>query len=1092
MPTCAGSRGCPRDDGLATHLYKPVELGRDERRFKVFRTGTPISLTRVLPVLSCLGVEVTDERPYHLERDSGPPAWVYDFGLRISQGGGALPAAVRDLFEEAFTAVWRGRAESDGLNALVVGAGLTWRRTMVLRAYARYLRQTGSTFSPEYVERCLVTHPDIARMLVELFETRLDPDAFDRADGADGSAGSEHPRQAAADDLARRIEEALDDVASLDQDRILRSLLALVAATQRTNYFQRTADGEPKPYLSVKLDPRQVPDVPRPRPVVEVWVYSPAVEAVHLRFGRVARGGLRWSDRREDFRTEVLGLVKAQAVKNAVIVPVGAKGGFIAKQLPDPAEDRDAWLAEGVESYKTFVRGLLDLTDNREPDASITPPERVVRHDGDDPYLVVAADKGTAAFSDIANELSREYGFWLGDAFASGGSAGYDHKAMGITARGAWVSVQRHFREMGRDCQSKDFTCVGIGDMSGDVFGNGMLLSHHTRLVAAFDHRHVFLDPDPDPERSWEERKRLFDLPRSSWADYDESLLSEGGGVYPRTAKSVAVTPQVRAALGMPNDVTELAPGELVHAILCAPVDLLWNGGIGTYVKASTESAADVGDKANDAVRVDGSDLRVKAVGEGGNLGFTQLGRIEYARAGGRINTDAIDNSAGVDTSDHEVNIKILLDAVVRQGDLTGKQRNELLESMTDEVAQLVLADDYDQNIALANAVAQAPSMLHVHASYIRGLENGGRLDRALEFLPGERALQERRQQGGGLTAPEFAVLLAYTKNGAFSDLLETSLPDDRWLGAALHAYFPAPLRERFAERIDAHPLRREIITTVLVNRLVNEAGITFGHRVGMETGATLEELARAHTVAGVVYGLEDVWSRIAALDNAVDAATQTSMRLESRTLVERATRWLVMNRRPPIDIAAQVEVFGEPLRQLLDALPELLRGREATLAARRRDTLVKAGVPADLAERVAVLAPAYGGLGIVETAATGEADLLDVARVHYGLGETLSLGRLLERIIALPRTDRWQTMARAALRDDLHAVHSQLTAQVLEATAGDADADARVHEWQGQEPTVVKRTIRTLHDVVGADKADLARLSVGLRTVRTLLRAAS
>ncbi|MEU6855086.1 NAD-glutamate dehydrogenase domain-containing protein, partial [Actinacidiphila alni] len=647
-----------------------------------------------------------------------------------------------------------------------------------------------------------------------------------------------------------------------------------------------------------KFDPQAIPELPAPRPAYEIWVYSPRVEGVHLRFGKVARGGLRWSDRREDFRTEVLGLVKAQMVKNTVIVPVGAKGGFVGKRLPDPAADRDAWLAEGIASYKTFISGLLDITDNL-VGGEVVPPTDVVRHDEDDTYLVVAADKGTASFSDIANEVAVSYGFWLGDAFASGGSVGYDHKKMAITSSGAWESVKRHFREMGVNTQEEDFTVVGIGDMSGDVFGNGMLLSEHIRLVAAFDHRHIFLDPKPDAATSYAERRRLFELPRSSWADYDTKLLSSGGGIFPRTAKAIPLNAQIRKALGIETATAKITPAELMKAILQAPVDLLWNGGIGTYVKASTESQADVGDKANDAIRIDGSQLRVKVVGEGGNLGFTQLGRIEFALrggpdgSGGRINSDAIDNSAGVDASDHEVNIKILLNSVVAEGDMTVKQRNALLAEMTHEVGDLVLRNNYAQNVSLANSMAQAPSLLHAHQRFIRRLVRDGHLDRALEFLPSDRQIRERLAAGQGLTQPELAVILAYAKITTAEELVHTGLPDDPYLRSLLHAYFPVPLRERFERQIDTHALHREIITTVLVNDTVNSGGTTFLHRFREEIGATTEEIVRAHTAARAIFGLAGIWDAVESLDNVVAADVQTRIRLHSRRLVERGTRWL-------------------------------------------------------------------------------------------------------------------------------------------------------------------------------------------------------
>jgi glutamate dehydrogenase len=1066
----------PDDEGLGLNLYHPVGAVTDEWRFKIYRTGSPLSLTQVLPILSKMGVEVVDERPYEIERTDDGIAHIYDFGLRAT-GAAAQPGELKELFQDGFVAVWRGEAESDGFNALIVRAGLSWWEASVLRAYARYLRQSGSAFSQAYLQETLQSHVEIARLLVELFEARFDPDRF---------AGSMDERSAAADEITARLDEALDGVASLDQDTILRSFRSLILATLRTNIYcpGRSA-------MSFKLNPKAIPVLPEPRPTYEIWVYSPVVEGVHLRYGAVARGGLRWSDRREDFRTEILGLVKAQAVKNAVIVPVGSKGGFVGKQLPDPSA-REEWLAAGVTCYKTFIRGLLDVTDNRAPDRTVVPPKRVVRHDGDDPYLVVAADKGTATFSDIANQVSKEYDFWLGDAFASGGSAGYDHKGMGITARGAWESVKRHFREMGRDCQNENFTCVGVGDMSGDVFGNGMLRSEHTRLVAAFDHRHIFLDPNPDPATSFVERKRLFEMGRSTWADYDAALISEGGGVHPRTAKSIALTPQVRERFGIDESVTDMTPHELIRAGLCASVDLLWNGGIGTYVRAMSESDADVGDKANDPVRVTGADLRCKCVGEGGNLGFTQLGRIEYALTGGRINTDFIDNSGGVDTSDHEVNIKILLDGVVRAGDLTEKQRNELLEDMTEEVAQLVLSTNYNQNLALANAVAQAPSLMHVHRAYVNRMEADGVLDRALEDLPSDKQFGDRMQAGQGLSEPELAVLLSYTKNLMQEELLETDLPDDPFLRGALHAYFPEPIRERYPEQVDEHPLRREIIATMVVNEMVNGAGTTFAFRLGLETGGSLEDLTRAHTVAGVVYQIGDLMEAVSALDNRVSPEVQTKMRLEGRKIAERASRWLAANRRPPIDIAWQVEFFAEPLAKLLDDLPDVLAGRELDLFVDRRDELMAEGIPEDLAVRVAILPPAYSALGIVENARATGTDLLVVARMHFALGESLWLGRLLERIIALPRRDRWETMARAALRDDLHAVHTELTAQAIQFTDEGLEPRARVDEWAHQDTVIVDRARKTLGEIVEGESFDLARLSVGLRVVRSLLRAES
>ncbi len=1068
--------GLADDGAMSLNLYSAIGARPDERRFKVCTLGTPISLSEVLPVLQRLGVEVVDERPYTIDRQGTSPAFLYDFGLRAGSAAGVSAfggAAGKGLFEAAFAAIWGGLAESDGFNALVPRAGLTWRQAAVLRAYAKYMRQAGSMFSQDYVETCLQANIPLARLLVRLFEARFDP-----------AVSGE--RSELCEAIVEEITGGLDEVASLDQDRILRSYLALIQATLRTNVFQPDAAGKQKSYFSFKLDPLSIPDLPKPRPRFEIWVYSPRFEGVHLRFGSVARGGLRWSDRREDFRTEVLGLVKAQAVKNAVIVPVGAKGGFCPKQLPDPTADREAWLAEGIACYQTFISGMLDITDNL-VEGKTVPPPHVVRHDGDDAYLVVAADKGTATFSDIANQVSADYGFWLGDAFASGGSAGYDHKAMGITARGAWESVKRHFREMGHDTQSQDFTVVGVGDMSGDVFGNGMLLSEHIRLVAAFDHRHIFIDPDPDAAKSYVERRRLFDLPRSSWADYDPTLISPGGGIFPRTAKSVPINAEIRAVLGLESGVSALTPAELMRAVLKAPVDLFWNGGIGTYVKSLDESNAEVGDKANDTIRVDGVDLQCRVVGEGGNLGFTQLGRIEASRHGVRINTDAIDNSAGVDTSDHEVNIKILLDQVVRSGDLTTKQRNELLEEMGDDVALHVLRDNYEQNILLGNARVQAYPMLPVHKRFIRKLEREHEFDRALEFLPSDSQIDRLHAAGQGLSSPEFAVLVAYSKMTLTEVLLQSALPDEPWFDRALRGYFPPQLVQRYGDRLADHPLRRPIITTVIVNDLINRGGITFSYRACEETSATPVEVARAYTVVREVFGLENFWARVEELDAVVPTNAQTALYLECRRLLDRATRWLLQARRTSVDVAAEVEHFSR-VGGLVPLVPGLLRGTELERFNQRKADFENLGVPADLGQDAAALLDAFSLLEVVEiTALTGE-EPDRVAAVYFAMSERFAVDRMLTRITALPRDDRWEALARMALRYDLYEVLAALTRSVLVAAPDVVDTDERIAIWEAANAEGLARARGTLTDIGQAEEFDLATLSVALRTVRTLV----
>ncbi|MEU1841054.1 NAD-glutamate dehydrogenase [Micromonospora chersina] len=1063
---------------LEMHLFRKQLAGRtngagravevDETmdvRFKVYRYGEPMMLSAVLPVLHSLGVRVVDEHPYEVERVDGR-IWLYDFGLQLPEAHQEL-SEVRPHVENAFAAAWRGEAEVDGFNELVLRAGLTWRQVVVLRAYAKYLRQAGTVFSQEYMEQTFIAYPKIASLLVELFETRFAP----------GASTLDERRQRSGE-LVSAIGEALDDVASLDQDRILRSYLTLIQATLRTSFYQKPVGGRPKSYVAFKLDPQAIPELPAPRPKFEIFVYSPRFEGVHLRFGPVARGGLRWSDRREDFRTEVLGLVKAQMVKNAVIVPVGAKGGFVLKQKPG---DRD----EAVACYKEFVGALLDVTDNI-ASGEIVPPEDVVRHDADDPYLVVAADKGTATFSDIANEISAAHNFWLGDAFASGGSAGYDHKKMGITARGAWESVKRHFRELGHDTQTQDFTVVGVGDMSGDVFGNGMLLSKHIRLVAAFDHRHIFLDPDPDAATSWDERKRLFDLPRSSWEDYNAELISAGGGIYPRTAKSVPISPQVRAVLGLDEDVTQLSPQELMKAILTAPVDLFWNGGIGTYVKASTQTNAEVGDKSNDAIRVDGKSLRCRVAGEGGNLGWTQQGRIEYAAAGGRIYTDFIDNAAGVDCSDHEVNIKILLNTAVADDALDMPDRDELLAQMTDEVAELVLRDNYDQARALNNAQAQAASLLPVHRRMISELERAGQLDRALEALPSDEELAVRGETG--LTAPEFAVLLAYVKIVLEREIVSEGLADEEWTTDVLVNYFPTPLRERFADRMGRHRLRRDIVTTVLVNEAINRGGITFVFRVVEETAASAADVLRAYVVVREVFRLRELWDAVEALDNKVSPELQTSVYLDTRRLLDRAVRWLVTNRRSPIDVPGEIARLRDGVARLLPELENLFFGTEREAIAAHIDSLTGKGLPRDLAEQATRLMYSFGLLDVVETAQSTGRDVSEVASVYFVLSDRFRVDALLSKISLLPREDRWQTLARMALRYDLYAALAALTAEVLGSTPDSLPPVERVQEWEQANATSIHRAHRAMGEF-DESRADLSALSVLLRQIRTLVR---
>jgi glutamate dehydrogenase len=1057
-------------DDLSLRLYRPLEGPERALRAKVFRAGPPLALSDLLPLFEDMGVEVADERPYAISPRDRESVWIYDFGLTYAGDEELETDRVRDSFQDAFIRAWRGDTESDGYNRLVLRARLTWREVTVLRAVGRYLRQAGTTFSDRYVEQALVAHPRVARLLVDLVLARFDPRAADPAQ---------------ADRLVETIEEEIDAVESLDQDRILRSFLDVVRAMLRTNFFQRAGGGERRTYLSFKLDPEQLPWLPLPRPRFEIFVYSPRAEGVHLRGGKVARGGIRWSDRREDFRTEVLGLMKAQMVKNAVIVPVGAKGGFVVKR-PPPGDDREELLAEVEACYRTFISGLLDLTDNI-AGQEIEPPPDVVRYDDDDPYLVVAADKGTATLSDVANAVAGDYGFWLGDAFASGGSSGYDHKQMGITARGAWESVKRHFRELGRDVQEQDFTVVGIGDMSGDVFGNGMLLSKHIRLIGAFDHRHVFLDPDPDPERSWEERRRLFELERSSWDDYDRELISEGGGVHSRAAKSIRLSPQVRTALDVRGEA--LAPNDLIRALLAAPVDLLWNGGIGTYVKGRAETHAEAGDKANDGVRVNGADLRCRVVAEGGNLGLTQRARIEYARTGGRINNDAIDNSGGVDCSDREVNIKVLLDQVVASGDLTRKQRDELLVEMTHTVAALVLKDNREQTETLSLAETQAPGMVDVHTRFLEALEHSRKLDRELEALPSAEELAERNREDTGLTRPELAVALAYSKIDLYAELLDSDVPEDPHLSGELDRYFPAHLPQRFAEQIRGHRLRREIIATQVINNMAHGGGITFAFRLHEESGAPASEIARAYAAARDIFGMRAQWAEIEALDNQVAAEMQVRLLLEGRRLVERGSRWLLAHRGRPLDIGATVHFFSPGATALSKSLQRLLGPSDVEPLMVQADEFEQAGVPPGLASRVAGMATMFSTFDIVEVAAETGLEVEEVAAVHFRLGERLELHWLRDRIVALPRDDRWRALARAALRDDLYSLHRGLTAEVLRDTEPGGPVAERVDRWVERNPAS-ERCLQTLAEIRVGHVFDTTTLPVAVREVRNLLQA--
>lgn len=1058
------------EDATTVRLLKQGE----DYRLRIYAPRS-LPLSETLPLLSDFGLQVLDEHAHSANLD-GRDVYLHDIGV-----AGALTGEDDEAtrLQDALQAVLAGDAEADGFNALVLAAQLPWPDVALLRALSSYLRQTHGVYSTGYIIDTLVSNATIARSLRDLFYVRFDP-------ASEWGTEVSKERKSAAKSAAKAIISDLDAVSSIDQDTIIRSLLAIIRAVLRTNFF---TDAPCPDAIALKINPQAIPDLPAPRPKYEIWVHGPRVQGVHLRFGDVARGGLRWSDRKEDFRTEVLGLVKAQMVKNAVIVPTGSKGGFVATQLPDPAEDRQAWLAEGTAAYVLFISAMLSVTDNR-VDGEIVPPERVVRYDGDDPYLVVAADKGTAAFSDTANDVSRRHNFWLDDAFASGGSAGYDHKKMGITARGAWESVKRHFRELGLDTQSEEFTAVGIGDMSGDVFGNGMLLSEHIRLVGAFDHRDIFIDPTPDAGSSYAERKRLFETPRSSWDDYNRDLISAGGGVFSRSAKSIEITPEMREALGLGDDVKQLAPNDLIKAVLQAPVDLLWNGGIGTYVRAESETDDDIGDRANDPIRITGKQLRVKVVGEGGNLGFSQLGRIEAAQNGVHINTDAIDNSGGVDSSDLEVNIKILLAPIVSRGDLTMDERNELLAQMTDDVARLVLRQNYEQNVLLGNARYQDDRMLGSHMRLMTLLEESGELDRELEFLPSDEELHARAEQGHGLVTPEFAVLVAYAKMSVKDQLLATDLPDEDWTATIVESHFPAVLAERYGEDLAQHSLRREIVVTELANSIINRGGITFVSRAMEETGASADQVARAFFVARRAFDLRSFVAQVEDTDVTVPTTVQSEMYLTFRRLLDRAVRWFLHNRPGILDVPTEIERFRGRIAKLREARGAFLPEGFTSRVKEKTAEYVEAGASEELAWFAATLLDQAMWLDVIEIASDMNEDLIEVARVHFGVAEQLGLYDLLQQGTALPQTDRWDALARAAVRGDVMTTNAMLTRAVLESTE-QQDGTARLAQWLDDNSAVVSRVEQLVSEIVDHESPELAPLSVALRQLRSLVRSA-
>ena len=1065
-----------RGQALSVRAYRKDTDPPTAVRMKLYLFGEIMPLSTTMPILENLGMKVIAEDSFTVsfKDDDGKvhSCVLLDFQMERVDGSAADLETIKAPLEEAFRAIVSGEAESDGFNRLVIGAGLAWRDVTILRATAKYLRQAAIQFSQDYMEQALARNPDIARLLVELFHTLNNP-------------ADQEKREARARLVQTRIDKALNDVPSLDDDRIIRRLRNVIASVLRTNFYRKDAKA-----LSMKLDSQKLDELPAPRPHVEIFVYSPMVEGVHLRFGKVARGGIRWSDRREDFRTEVLSLVKAQQVKNAVIVPVGAKGGFYPKQSPVNAT-RDEVMAAGIAAYKTFIGALLDVTDNLHHDGSVVPPPDVVRHDADDPYLVVAADKGTATFSDIANGIAETRGFWLGDAFASGGSHGYDHKKMGITARGAWEAVKRHFREMGRDCQSGAFTAVGVGDMSGDVFGNGMLLSKCTRLLAAFDHRHIFVDPDPDPAKSFAERQRMFDLPRSSWADYDAKLISKGGGVFPRTQKEIPLSAEMRALTGLDGEKT--SPNELMKAILKAPVDLLWFGGIGTYVKASTQTNADAGDRANDAIRVNGADIRAKVIGEGANLGCTQLGRVEYAFAGGRINTDAIDNSAGVDTSDHEVNLKILFSAPLRRGDLTPEARDALLAEMTDDVARHVLQDNYDQTLVLSVAQSRATKDLDAHGRFMRELESRGRLDRAVEFLPDDAQLRARAKDDRGLTRPELAVLLAYAKLDLKAELIASALPDEEHFESELASYFPQQAATKFRAELKNHRLRREIITDVLANRIVNLAGPVFVARMKEMTGASGAEVVRVSVVAQGAFGLSRLKESVDALDGKVPAATQIAMYTEIAELLRRLGLWFLANVPANADFASTIALYSDGVEKLRGRFEGLVSPYEKQATQDRIRKLEEAGVAHDIADEIGAL-PLFGTAPeIAQLAYNRELGVDLVAGAYFAIGAEVGIDRLRGLSQRIVGAEHWDRLAIRRLNDDLFTAQRALTGDALtlldptKKSGTRVDGAAAAREWVKRNQDKLARVKDFLTALEGAGELSIAKLTLANSQIREL-----
>lgn len=1046
-------------------LYRSGNSPESVFRIKIFSREQPVVVSDALPLLENMGMRVIAERPYLIELEDASVYWIHDFEILTRAANPIQAKNDPERFREAFLAIWRGDTENDGLNNLILEAGMNWTQIWIIRAYEKYLLQTGMPFGERYVEQILSKNPAISRLAVELFEARFDP------------LIATPPREEKVKVINQALDRKLDQLSGQDEDRILRALVGFIRASLRTNYFIRSHRGKYNPYLSFKLDSKQIQELPLPKPMYEIFVYAPHVEGIHLRGGKIARGGLRWSDRKADYRTEVLGLMKAQTVKNTVIVPVGAKGGFIAKRLPTDG-DRDATLTEVKHCYRDFIRGLLDITDNIINDKVIH-PDRVVRYDDDDPYLVVAADKGTATFSDLANEIAADYGFWLGDAFASGGSVGYDHKQLAITAKGAWVSARRLFGELGTNPETDEISAIGIGDMSGDVFGNGMLLSRTIKLRAAFDHHHIFIDPNPDTELSYKERERLFHLERSSWADYDQEILSAGGGIYPRSAKYIQVSKQARKALGLTK--FKYRPQELIHEILQAPVDLFWNGGIGTYIKASSESHLDVGDRTNDAVRINGKDLRCKIAIEGGNLGITQLGRIEYALHGGRVTTDFIDNSAGVDCSDHEVNIKIFLNQLNLRGKIREPERRKLLADMTPQITEIVLRDNYLKALALSVAEAQSQNQINEHAHLLRTLEQKGTLDRKLEYLPSEDEIIERRAGKQGFTRPELAVLLAYAKITVKNALNLNELAADEYLSRELIDYFPVLLRPRFLKRSTEHPLRNAIIGTAITNSMINRMGFNFPFWIQETTGASISTVARAYTIARESLNMPEFWRGLEVLPINSHSRVQSNLITLSDHLVRYATRWLIEHGYGNADILKTVKKFNPVTKELLNLLPDILPERSQKQYRETCAVYADDIIPEKIQRLAAAIPALYTIFDIHMVAEKTGKGIGNAAKAYFHLGSVLGLDWFKEQIESLPTDDHWKTLSRATLRERLYAQQRRLTIDTLTGTDIKEGVIQQVENWVAKKAAPIQHFLAITTEIKNTGQIEFASMSVAL-----------